>query len=180
MNLLLHPMPLQIEFKGTKAEQNYMKKLITPFKDSAFAELKPHPRDFYLDILVLGAEEMEAFRRGKPNLERVPVILELFRTSPNTFLKYNNHGGFFEVPNEYIEKLAVSNNIDDKIVFSLTPGSKDYLVKYGIQPLSFHGDLSKATVYTADENSILFGYAIGDRHPADIPFMVKMFYNPKK
>ncbi len=169
-------MRLDIEYKGTEYEIEYIKKLITPFR------IDPRTsRNFYLDILVLGEKEYNKSRQGIDThlaTSLVPVTLELFRTSPDNCMKYDGDGTFKVISSGYVRQLTIANNIDDKIVFSLTP--KDRLVKNKIQSLSFHGDLSKVKVFTADEESILFGYAIGDRHPEDIPFMIKMFYNPQK
>ena len=158
-------MHLDIEYKGTEHEQKYMKKLIAPFETD-----KRATRNHYLDILVLGEKEVELYIRGESN-NTVPVVLEVLKSNSKPKL-YLTKGVFVEVLyDDYIKKLSLSNSIDDKIVFLLTPK---------VDKLTFHGDVSKVKVYTADENSTLFGYAIGDRHPQDIPFMVKMFYNPKK
>jgi hypothetical protein len=164
-------MRLDIEYRGSDAEKEYMKRIITPVEDNPYAY-----RNFYLDALVLGAKQVRHLRKRKSDFV-VPVTLQFAKLFSNQLMTYKGNGTYSVSYNSdniiktYLEK----GFMDEKIVFALTPK----LAK-GTPMLSYHGDLAKAKVFEADSLSIVFGYAIGDNYPKDIPFMIKMYYAPER
>jgi hypothetical protein len=163
-------MPLQIEFKGTSLEQEYIKQRIYPFKK----EDASYMRNYYLDLILLGEKEFNAIKQGSSVVGDVSIIIEPYGVSANTYsvLDCMHSGNILRSMSRESIMPRINGALTPELVFALYPKSGK---------LEYFDNLSKLHVFSANDKSILFGYAIGEnRHPCDVSFILNMFYNPKE
>jgi len=143
-------MPLDIEFKGTKKEKEFIRKIIYPFEEPMAM------RNRFLDVLIFGVEEYEAMGKEKTFLGNVPVTVEPYKKGKKYFSIENIHN--------------LKKDLHNKMILLLKPLNRE---------LSFNYYLCKSQVHKADKKSILFSYGLRESHPDDGIMVIKMFYQPE-
>jgi len=108
-------MPLNIEFKGTKKEKEFARKIIYPFEEPI------DMRNRYLDLLILGEDEYQAMRKGKTVLGNIPVTVE-----------------YIKKDRKYSSLNCVTKSLTEKTILSLKPLDRELSFKNRLDKSKVH------------------------------------------